>query len=244
MLLRSGGLNVSGCRNTTGPRNCFSFDPIQSGGNVGDDASCGTGATDKPNVDPLLGTLAVRGTTPVYDLLSGSPAIDAATGNCPPADQRGVARPQGAACDSGPYEVEALPAQPLPPADTELAMRVGKGKLRMDGKGRIRVKLTCPATEANPPCRGKVVVGTLRKYWPLEACDCVRSMMRQSAGRRFSIAAGKTQIVIARLPRNLAAYIPDRWKPRKVQLVVQAEDAAGNRQLIRQKRKLVPAKRG
>jgi hypothetical protein len=89
-----------------------------------------------------------------------------------------------------------------------------------------------------------VTVAPLKKYWPLEACDCLRTMMRQSAGRRFSVSAGKTQVVVARLPRNLAAHIPDRWKPRKVRLVVQAEDAAGNRQTIDQRRKLVPAKRG
>jgi hypothetical protein len=229
-------------RGAAGLFNCVSAGPLASlGGNVSDDATCGAGATDKPNVNPGLGTLELHGgSTAVYSLLAGSPAIDFAS-QCPPVDQRGVARPQGAACDSGPYEFVPPPA---PAGDSELAMRVGKGKLRMNGKGRIRVRLTCPATEANPPCRGKLAIAPLRKYWPLESCDCLRSMMRQAAGRRFSISAGKTQAVVARLPRNLAAYIPDRWEPRKVRLAVQAEDAAGNRQLIVQRRKLAQAKRG
>ena len=39
--------------------------------------------------------------------LPGSPALDAAsTPDCPTTDQRGVLRPQGAACDIGSYERE------------------------------------------------------------------------------------------------------------------------------------------
>src|SRR6188472_793361 len=89
-------------RDATGLHSCTSAGPLTSfGGNVSDDVTCGTGATDKPNVNPLLGTLALHGgTTQVYDLLGGSPAIDAAS-QCPAVDQRGVARPQGGACDSG-----------------------------------------------------------------------------------------------------------------------------------------------
>ena len=63
-------------------------------------------------VEPLLGPLADHGgDTLTYNLLPGSPAIDAgALGGCPDHDQRGVFRPQdgdglnGAACDIGAYE--------------------------------------------------------------------------------------------------------------------------------------------
>lgn len=234
-------------RNTTGLRNCSSGTPISLGGNVSDDASCGNTGTDKPNTAPALGSLALHGgTTLVYELLAGSPAINAAS-QCPPLDQRGVARPQEGKCDSGPYEFAPAPppSAPLPPAaDTVLSMRLGKGKLRMDGKGRIPVQLTCPAAEANPPCSGRVGVSPLKKYWPLKPCDCIRSMVRQSAGRRFSIPAGKTQVVVARLPRGLAAQLRNRWAARKVLLTVGAEDAAGNQMAIRQFRKLTPARRG
>ncbi|CAG0988016.1 hypothetical protein PLCT2_02302 [Planctomycetaceae bacterium] len=61
-------------------------------------------------VDPLLGPLANNGgETPTFSLFFGSPALD--TGNnatCLTTDQRGVARPQGAACDIGAYEVAHL----------------------------------------------------------------------------------------------------------------------------------------
>ncbi|MEZ4660463.1 MAG: choice-of-anchor Q domain-containing protein [Caldilineaceae bacterium] len=61
-------------------------------------------AGDLPNSDPKLGPLQNNGgPTPTHALLPGSPAIDAAA-NCPATDQRGLARPQGAACDIGAFE--------------------------------------------------------------------------------------------------------------------------------------------
>ena len=65
--------------------------------------------------DPLLGPLADNGgDTTTYALLAGSPAVNhipAGTNGCGTtitADQRGVARPQGAACDMGSYEAQAV----------------------------------------------------------------------------------------------------------------------------------------
>jgi CSLREA domain-containing protein len=57
-------------------------------------------------LDPKLGPLAFNGgPTRTRALQPGSPAIDAAsTPDCPTTDQRGVLRPQGAACDIGSYE--------------------------------------------------------------------------------------------------------------------------------------------
>lgn len=52
------------------------------------------------------------GTTYNYELLPGSPAIEAGGPNGLATDQRGVARPQGAACDIGAYELVSTP----PPA--------------------------------------------------------------------------------------------------------------------------------
>jgi predicted outer membrane repeat protein len=63
--------------------------------------------------DPKLGTLADNGgPTRTIALLAGSPARNAGAG-CPATDQRGVARPQGSACDVGAYEaVERLLLSP------------------------------------------------------------------------------------------------------------------------------------
>ena len=68
---------------------------------------------DVVSANPLLGPLQHNGgPTPTHALLPGSPAIDAIPvancndweGNPVAVDQRGVARPQGAACDIGAYE--------------------------------------------------------------------------------------------------------------------------------------------
>ncbi len=73
---------------------------------VGSSTGCSLGdATDNlVGVDPLLGALADNGgPTPTHAPLFGSPAVDA-TGACSGTDQRGVPRPQGAACDAGAVE--------------------------------------------------------------------------------------------------------------------------------------------
>jgi len=58
-------------------------------------------------ITKILGPLADNGgPTPTHALVPGSPAIDAAPvgPDCPSEDQRGIARPQGAACDIGAFE--------------------------------------------------------------------------------------------------------------------------------------------
>jgi hypothetical protein len=78
------------------------------GNNVFTDGTCSPVATDLVVADAGLGSLADNGgPTETHALAPGSPAIDAAdTGTCPATDQRGVARPQGAACDVGSFEAD------------------------------------------------------------------------------------------------------------------------------------------
>jgi CSLREA domain-containing protein len=58
--------------------------------------------------DPLLQALAANGgPTQTRALSTGSPALNAASGCPPPAtDQRGIARPQGSACEIGAFECQ------------------------------------------------------------------------------------------------------------------------------------------
>jgi len=94
-----------------GVRNCGGSGISSLGNNLTDDDTCGfTEPTDLVVADAMLGPLQNNGgPTETHDLLPGSPAIDAGSMDCPPpdTDQRGVARPQGAACDIG--AVEYLP---------------------------------------------------------------------------------------------------------------------------------------
>jgi predicted outer membrane repeat protein len=76
------------------------------GSGAGWQASLGADGGNNLDIDPRLGTPAFnRGETRTIVPANGSPAIDAgnATG-CPNTDQRGIVRPQGAACDIGAAE--------------------------------------------------------------------------------------------------------------------------------------------
>ena len=99
----------------TGSSQCNSGVNVTSlGGNLSADNSCGlTHATDQVIGDPLLSPLQDNGgPTWTHALAAGSPALDAGVIiHCLSTDQRGVSRPQGAACDSGAYEDEPAPAQ-------------------------------------------------------------------------------------------------------------------------------------
>jgi len=94
---------------------------ITSKNDLSGDASCVfTDAASKKSTHPLLGALADNaGETDTMALAAGSPAIDAGTAEgCPATDQRGVARPVGAACDIGAYEYQPPAGSPAPPPPT------------------------------------------------------------------------------------------------------------------------------
>lgn len=78
-----------------------------AGNNLAGDATCALGGPgDLENLNPQIGPLALNGgPTRTHLLWQGSPAVDAATAvGCPATDQRGTARPIGAACDIGAVE--------------------------------------------------------------------------------------------------------------------------------------------
>lgn len=93
--------------------------PLSNGGNL---ESPGSTCFDPADgdllgvVNPFLGTLGAHGgKTPSFELLPASPAIDrAVTADCAEADQRGLARPQGASCDIGAFELEEAALAPVP----------------------------------------------------------------------------------------------------------------------------------
>ena len=84
--------------------------------NIDDDGSC-KGFSDTDVADAKLGALAENGgPTSTNALLPGSPALDKITTCTDTAkDQRGIARPQGQACDAGAFEAEVTPPPPPPP---------------------------------------------------------------------------------------------------------------------------------
>jgi hypothetical protein len=112
----AGNVDVTG--GVTSQANCG---PITGGGitslghNLDSGADCGLPApTDLSNSNPLLGPFQNNGgPTDTLALAANSPALDrvpTSGAGCPPTDQRGVPRPQGAACDIGAFEL-ATPAR-------------------------------------------------------------------------------------------------------------------------------------
>lgn len=131
----NGTLTATGTLLSNPVANCGSgYEATTTSGdyNLSGDASC-TGLTqphDRANADPKLGPLASNGgLTQTHALLSGSAAIDAggtSAANCPAADQRGIVRPQGAACDIGAFEVQVIIA-PAPALHPTIAPPPGQG---------------------------------------------------------------------------------------------------------------------
>ncbi len=96
--------------------NCGGDAPVaiaSAGYNLVSDESCALTATgDQQGVHALLGPLADNGgSTQTHLPQPGSPTIDKGD-NCPTTDQRGFARPAGAACDIGAVETDAEPSAP------------------------------------------------------------------------------------------------------------------------------------
>jgi hypothetical protein len=91
---------------STSGSNCWGT-VLDSGYNLNSDTSAGFYAPGSlNNTDPKLGPLGYYGgLTPTFPLLAGSPAIDGGnTATAPATDQRGHARPYGAAADIGAFE--------------------------------------------------------------------------------------------------------------------------------------------
>ncbi len=106
------------------PSNCGNPGPFSDGGNVVSNGDCEfTADGDVQDEDPLLSVELedAGGETDLLTIASDSPARDRA-GACDGTDQRDLERPQGAGCDAGAFEIEAV-AQvntkvESPPTDT------------------------------------------------------------------------------------------------------------------------------
>ncbi len=85
----------------------------KQGVNMDTDGSCNV-TTVSPNSLKLGPLYNNGGKTRTHELGPGSVAIDAATGDCPVNDQRGVHRPKWAACDVGAYEFDGPLVQQEP----------------------------------------------------------------------------------------------------------------------------------
>lgn len=133
-LYNAGTVNVKNAllAGAAGNQNCGGTPIISAGGSVSSDATCsGIASTPSILIDPIP---RVNGSprTLSHALLAGSPAINAVTdcatlaGATVATDQRGAARPFGAACDSGAYEAQAAPPEAV---DIQVEKNTGEATL-------------------------------------------------------------------------------------------------------------------
>jgi hypothetical protein len=115
---------------------------------LGGNLETGTRTCDpmSATADPMLGPLQDNGGfAPTRALMPGSPAIDlGVAGSCAATDQRGVARPAGAGCDSGAVEA------PVPGASTGEATAVGPTTATVPGTVTTRGESTSYVVEYGP----------------------------------------------------------------------------------------------
>ncbi len=151
---------------------------------------CGLHAAgDQVGKEPLLGALADNGgQTDTLALLPGSPAIDSGA-TCPPVDQRGVARPQGAACDIGAFELVPTIATP------SNAFRFGQLKRnRAKGTAVLFVTVPGPGTIALAG-KGIVVKPPPRERSARPASSSCRSGPEGKARRKLG-RLGKAKVTV------------------------------------------------
>lgn len=205
---------VAGNSGPGGTSDCGAVAMLTSDHNISSDASCMfTDAGSKQNTNPLLGGLANNGgETDTLALQPGSPAIDAgANAGCPPTDQRGVSRPQGAACDVGAFELA-----PAPPAAASADLRLTikpKPKRPVVG-GKLALLLTV-ANRGPSTATGVVVKGA------------VPALTRRVAGRKVNgkrpCKLGKVKGGKRKLTCRLGSLAPG--KPTKLRVVVKTKHA-------------------
>jgi CSLREA domain-containing protein len=184
--------------------NCSTTDgPASLGGNVGS-ASCGfTLPTDVATEEPLLAPLGGIG-VPVAEPLPGSPALDRGIAPCPATDARGVARPQGGACDAGAAE---RPVTVVPIASTPAPQSGPPSSVKISGLTVSKTKFRAGPRVVARPGKGKQPVGTTIAFQLSGAAMVKATVVRQVAGRRVG---GKC----------LAATPARKGKPRCMRFVI------------------------
>jgi hypothetical protein len=218
----SGALTVRGsilAGNSGTSANCAGG-VVDGGGNIAfpEAGGCVGPTVADPKLDPA-GLASNGGPTQTIALLTGSAAIDAVpTANCLDAsgasltaDQRGISRPQGAACDAGAFEV-AVPTTHVDPGVTVPDTRIaGKAKRKVrTAKKRARVKVAFSSIPAGAGFECKLDRGRFR---------------RCSSPKTYRLERGRYTIEVRAVLNGVADPTPARVKIRVIRLTPDGRSA-------------------
>ena len=121
------------------------------------------------------------------------------------------------------------PVSPVPP-DQSVTLTIKGGKIKLNAKGKAKVALTCPATEANGPCTGNLKIKTRSKV-PVGGKKKVVVL----GSATYSVKAGTTKRVVVKLSAKNQKLVRQVADARKLRLVAKVKDAVGNRATTKKK---------
>jgi len=172
------------------------FGPVTSQGynlieNVTDPVGCPISGDTTGNIlgmDPVLGGLAGNGgPTQTHELLSGSPAINAASPSCPSpgTDQRGVVRQPGRVCDIGAFEIAEEPVPP-PPGDGQGDANPPNTQITGAPKDKTKKKTATFVFGADEPASFNCVLDGKQQF---KACTSPLTVKVKKGKHSFSVTA-------------------------------------------------------
>lgn len=173
------------------------------------------------NPDPLFASPASGDFTP----LAGSPLVNAADPRPllpgeSTVDITGRPREALGRRDIGAFELQTLPP---PPDKTRPRLRILTKSARLTRKGELKVRISCPKVETEG-CVGTATANSAKK---LRLKKRAKKRTLRLGSRRFSMAAGKSKVVVIKVSKAARKEIAKRRKL-SVRLSVAATDAAGN----------------
>ena len=164
------------------------------------------------------------------------PALVKATVECagPPA-------PEGVSPPSLPAPTSPVTQPSLVPVDASFAgMSIAGKTVRVDSKGRVPVRVSCPAAETT--CTGKLTLKTKGKVKVSASRKRARKRKVTLGRKSFTIAGGKTAKVKVRLSKKNQRLLRKLRTVRVVATAV-AHDQASNSQTTKKTLKLKAAKK-
>lgn len=115
-----------------------------------------------------------------------------------------------------------------------MTLRINGKKLKFNRKRVARARLTCPASEASPPCSGKLALKTQRKV----RFKGKRRRVTLARSKRFEIGAGETERLRMRLAKAKRRLIRRSKRARRACAIARVGDAADNRATVRKRLKV------